>query len=141
MTEPKSKKDRDAGNLSETAKTHLIDLFVANEYKRNTDIFNKYVNKGLMVEEDSITLYSMVKKRFFYKNTERLENDFINGEPDLFIGKDINSADAIIDIKSSWDLYTFMRVKYSKVINENYWCQLQGYMWLTGASQFLYLSC
>lgn len=132
MTEPKSKADKDAGNLSEGAKTHLVDVYVSAKYGRQTDIQNRYVNKGLMVEEDSITLYSRVKKTFFKKNEKHLANDFIKGTPDMFTGLEIEAADTIIDVKSSWDLFTFFRV-HTKDINSLYWWQLQGYMALTGA--------
>jgi len=129
MTEPRTGK-----GLSETCKTHLVDLYVADKYDRHTDIFNKYVEKGLAVEEDSITLYSRVQKQFFKKNEVRLKNEFINGEPDLFTGPTIHEAETIIDVKSSWDLYTFTRAKFSDV-NKHYWWQLQGYMALTGAKK------
>lgn len=132
MTEPKSKADKEAGNLSEGAKTHLIDIYVANKYGRHDDINNKYVEKGLMVEEDGITLYSRVKKRFFKKNSEHLSNEFIKGTPDLFTGDDIRHADIITDIKCSWDIYTFFRV-LTKGINSIYYWQLQAYMALSGA--------
>ena len=133
MVEPKSKADKDAGNLSEGAKTHLIDVYVSTKYGRQTDIQNRYVNKGLMVEEDSITLYSRLKKTFFLKNEEHLKNAFIKGTPDLFTGKDIHHAEAIIDVKSSWDIFTFFRT-HTKDVNSLYWWQLQGYMALTGAA-------
>jgi hypothetical protein len=130
MTEPRSKSE----TLSETCKTHLIDVFVANKYSRNTDIFNKYVNKGLAVEEDGITLLSLHTKNFYKKNDKRLKNDWINGEPDLFDGLSIEEANTIIDIKCSWDLFTFSRSKYGS-LNKHYWWQLQGYMALTGATK------
>lgn len=133
MTEPKSKADKEAGNLSEGAKTHLIDIYVANKYNRQSDINSKYIEKGLMVEEDSITLYSRVKKEFFKKNTQHLHNEFIKGTPDLFKGLEITEADEIIDVKSSWDIYTFFRT-LTKDINSIYYWQMQGYMALTGAT-------
>jgi hypothetical protein len=132
MTEPKSKKDKDAGNLSEGAKTHLVDIYVSAKYGRQSDIQNRYVTKGLMVEEDSITLYSRVKKSYFKKNEEHLSNEFIKGTPDMFTGKDIRNAEIIIDVKSSWDLFTFFR-NHTKDVNSLYWWQLQCYMALTGA--------
>lgn len=133
MVDPKSKADKDAGNLSESAKTHLIDIYVTNKYDRQTDISNKYISKGLMVEEDSITLYSRLKKKFFLKNEDHLSNEFIKGTPDLFDGKDIHSAEIIIDVKSSWDIFTFFRT-HTKDINSQYYWQLQAYMALTGAT-------
>lgn len=132
MTEPKSKADREAGNLSESAKTHIVDIYVREKYNRKTDIHNKYLTKGLMVEEDAITLYSRVKKEFYKKNEDRLSNEFIKGTPDLFTGKEIKNATKIIDIKSSWDLFTFFR-NVTKGISDIYYWQLQGYMALTGA--------
>lgn len=140
MPEPISKADKDAGNLSETAKTNLIDIFIREKYGRQTDISNKFIEKGLMVEEDSITLYSRVKKHFFQKNEDHLSNDFIKGTPDLYIGKTIHSADTIIDIKSSWDIFTFFRAKHKK-INPLYYWQLQGYMALTGATKATLAYC
>ena len=132
MGEPILKADKEAGNLSETAKTNLIDIFVRNQYGRQTDITNKYVEKGLMVEEDAITLYSRVKKTFFRKNEDHLKNAFIMGTPDCFLGENINQASHIVDVKSSWDIFTFFRTKYKKM-NPLYYWQLQSYMALTGA--------
>jgi len=140
MVEPNTKTAKERGDLSETCKTHLIDVFVSNKYNRQTDIQNKYVQKGLMVEEDSITLYSRFKKTFFLKNTLHLSNDFIKGTPDLFIGDSILKSDTIIDIKSSWDIFTFFR-NYTKDINTHYYWQLQGYMALSGASKSILAYC
>lgn len=135
MTDPKTKVERESGLLSDTAKTHLIDLYVSNEYNRHTDTFNKYCLKGNAVEEDSITLYSSIKRKVFFKNDTTLENDYLTGTPDLYEGETIYKAEKIIDIKSSFDLYTFMRAKYAKELNKNYFYQLQGYMALTGAHE------
>lgn len=132
MTEPRTKTDKEAGNLSETAKTHLIDVFVSNKYGRNTDVSNKYIQKGLLVEEDSITLFSRVTKKFYLKNEVSLSNDFIKGTPDLFEGESIKKANHIIDIKSSYDIFTFFR-NLNNDLNNLYWWQVQGYMDLTGA--------
>lgn len=132
MTEPKSKRDSAAGILSETAKTHLVDVYVSQRYGRNDDVTTKYTEKGLMVEEDAITLYCRIKKQFLKKNKDLVGNGFLRGTPDLYEGTDILAADRIIDVKSSWDIYTFSRVR-TKEINNLYWWQLQGYMALTGA--------
>lgn len=128
MTDPRSKNEV----ISETCKTHLIDVYVSNKYNRQTDIQNKYIQKGLLVEEDSITLYSRVKKEFFKKNDEHLSNEFIKGTPDMFSGESVHNAEMIIDVKSSWDIFTFFRV-HTKDVNSQYYWQLQGYMALTGA--------
>lgn len=140
MTEPKAKKEKEAGNLSESAKTHCIDVWVSNRYGRNDDVSSKFIEKGLMVEEDAITLFSRMNKKFFKKNQQKVENGYIKGTPDLYRGIDILAAEHIIDVKSSWDIYTFSRVR-GKSINDMYWWQLQAYMALTGATKATLAYC
>lgn len=140
MTEPKNKEDKASGGLSEGAKTHLVDIYVSEKYGRRTEIESKYINKGNMVEEDSITLYSRLKKRFFKKNEEHLSNAFLQGTPDLFEGPSIRQAHTITDTKSSWDIFTFFRVK-AKPLNQLYYWQGQAYMALTGANNFNLAYC
>lgn len=127
MTEPRSKSEV----LSETCKTHLVDVFVSAKYGRRTDIQTRYTIKGNLVEEDSMTLYSRVTGKFYRKNKETFKNDFISGTPDI-ITLDGAKPERIIDIKSSWDIFTFFRT-CAKEINKNYYWQLMGYMALTGA--------
>jgi len=140
MTAPKEKAAKDAGLLSETAKGHLSDVMVSARYKRYPDIANRYTNKGLMVEEDSITLYSRVTKKFYRKNEERIGNEFIIGTPDLYEGESINNAEIVHDVKSSWDIFTFFRQHESKLSTAYYW-QLMGYMALTGAKKAYLAYC
>lgn len=140
MAEPKLKVDKEAGNLSEGALTHLIDVFIREKYGRQTDISNKYIEKGLAVEEDSITLYSRVKRTFFKKNEDHLSNEFVKGTPDLFTGETIHTAETIIDVKSSWDIFTYFR-NFNKKLNPLYYWQLQTYMWLTGAKSSVIAYC
>ena len=139
MVEPKAKSE----TLSETTKTHLIDKFVSHKYGRQTDISNKYIAKGLEVEEDSLTLYTRFKKIYdkpSRKNEQWLKNEFICGTPDLFYGESIEKSDHVVDLKSSWDIFTFFRTK-SKKLNPMYYWQLQGYMALTGAKQATLAYC
>lgn len=132
MVDPKSKAAKDAGELSESAKTHCMDIFISQQYGRKTDIQNKYVKKGLAVEEDAITLYSRVSKTFYKKNDKRLFNEYIQGEPDIYLGPEIENATHIKDVKSSWDIFTFFRT-YCKDLSNLYEWQGKGYAWLTGA--------
>lgn len=128
MTESRTKE-----LMGETAKAHLVECYVSHTYGRYKDITNKYIEKGLMAEEDSIDLYSLVKKKMFAKNTKLLENDFFVGTPDLFEGESINNANLIIDLKTSWDIFTFYS-SMVKPLDKKYFWQLQAYMDLTGAS-------
>lgn len=139
MTNPQTKADKEAGNLSQTTKTFLLKEYIRVKYGREKEIESKYLTKGLNVEEDNITLLSRNKKRFFKKNTEKLENKWIKGTPDVFEGEVILNAIGIIDAKSSWDIYTFYDAVLDMVtggINPMYKWQGTGYMDLSGAKWF-----
>lgn len=121
MNEPKKKSE----TISQTAKKHLVDVYVSRKYGRETNIHNRYTAKGLAVEEDSLTLYSRYSRKFHVKNEETIFNGYICGTPDII------ADDKVIDIKSSWDIFTYFRTKIDD-INDMYYWQLMGYMWLTG---------
>ena len=126
MTDPRAKKDI----LAQTTISYLDEIFIYETTGREKDISNKYMEKGLLVEEDSISLLTQVTKRFYVKNKEKYENEYVKGTPDIV-------ENVIIDIKSSWDLWTFAKAEVSK----NYYWQLMGYMWLTGRTESLLYYC
>lgn len=128
MTEPQSKADREAGLLSKTAQKHLIEVYVAEKYGRRKDIQTKQMKKGIQVEDESIKLLSKFMGKDFSKNEERFSNEYITGLPDII------TDDCIIDIKSSYDIWTFLGNMPDKLDSLYYW-QMMCYMWLTGKPQ------
>lgn len=140
LTEPVSKEDKLAGNLSKTAKTHLIEIYIREKYGRVKDITTKQMTKGIVQEDESITLLSRYQKKFLLKNEERLSNEYITGLPDIYEGESIHNAVSITDIKSSYDLWTFLNNIPDK-LDSNYFYQLQGYMWLSNAQQATIAYC
>jgi hypothetical protein len=132
MTEPKDKASKEMGELSKTAKTHLKSIYIREKYGRQKDVVTKQMQKGLDVEEESITLLSRVQKKMLYKNEERLNNGYITGLPDIFEGENIRNAKSITDIKSSYDLFSFLG-NIGEPLDRDYYYQLQGYMALSGA--------
>jgi len=134
MTEPVTKADKEAGVLSKTAQKHLIEVYITEKYGRRRDIQTKQMKKGIEAEQDSIDLLSMYLKLPFSKNEERFKNDYITGLPDIING------DTIIDIKSSYDLWTFLGNIPDKLDNLYYW-QMQSYMWLTGTTKATIAYC
>jgi hypothetical protein len=133
-------KKRDNPELSGTCKSYLVECYVSEVYGREKEVYSKYMEKGLAVEEDSITLYSRIKKQFFKKNEETISNQYICGTPDLYEGKSIKEAFSIIDLKSSWDLFTFFAAKLGP-LDHNYEWQLTGYMDLSHAEQSVLAYC
>jgi hypothetical protein len=101
-------------------------------HDREEDITSKYLEKGIEVEEDSMTTYSRVKKKFFKKNEINLTNKYTSGTPDFFDGPtdDIMDAEEIIDVKSSWSLITFLNAIMDKKVNADYEWQGHTYMGL-----------
>lgn len=134
MTEPQSKADKEAGLLSKTAQKYLIEVYIAEKYGRKKDIQTKQMKKGIEAEQDSIDLLSMYLKMPFSKNDKRFSNDFITGFPDII------DNDRIIDIKSSYDLWTFLANIPDKLDNLYYW-QMQSYMWLTNTKSAMITYC
>jgi hypothetical protein len=124
MTEPQSKSDKEAGLLSKTAQKHLLEVYIAEKYGRRKDIQTKQMKKGIHVEDESIKLLSKFMMKDFYKNEERFTNDYITGMPDII------TDDCIIDIKSSYDIWTFLGNLPDKLDSLYYW-QMMCYMWLT----------
>lgn len=127
MTEPKAVKDKEAGVLSETALKLMLDMYAFYVYGRKKQVQTTAMKKGIIVEDNSIMLLSIYDGEIYDKNQERFENDFVTGTPDIIKEK-------VIDIKSSYDLSTFLS-NYIGGIKKSYWWQLQGYMWLTGKRQ------
>jgi CRISPR/Cas system-associated exonuclease Cas4 (RecB family) len=115
MTESRTK-----GDLSQTTKSFLRDIWLEEVYGVRKEISSKYLTKGIECEEKSISLYSEVKQEFLTKNETLFKNDFVKGTPDLV-------TDRIIDVKTPWDIFTFFDADLTK----NYYWQLMGYLWLT----------
>jgi hypothetical protein len=112
--------DRSGKNVGETCKSALLDIWIEATYDRSEDFTNKYTEKGTLVEEAAITLYSTQKRKFYKKNIETFEDDYFIGTPDIVTETELK------DIKSSWSLFTFYDNIHKK-INKDYELQLQGY--------------
>jgi hypothetical protein len=116
---------------SQTCKQKLVQIARELLWKRRYNMSNKYTEKGIAVEDDAITLYSLFKKDFFKKNDIRLSNDHFTGETDIYQGSDISNADKTVDIKSSWDWTTFP--SFLDEPEKNYIYQGYVYQDLTGS--------
>lgn len=119
------KNDRSGKNVGETAKSALLEIWIEETYGRTRDIENKYMQKGTLVEEESMTLYAMQKKKMYKKNVETFKNEYFIGTPDII------TPTEVIDLKSSWSIHTFYDNMLKKM-TPAYELQLQAYMDLTG---------
>jgi hypothetical protein len=134
MTEPKLKADKEAGNLSETAKSYLRDIWLQNEYGyKEPSTPSIEMLKGLMCEADSMSLVQdTLKGQFRTKNLETFKQEGLAGTPDIIL------ADCVEDIKTSWSLRTFYEADED---NSVYFWQAVGYMMLTGVKAYRLIYC
>ena len=126
MTNPRKKGEV----LSETTKTYLQDWTKEQIYGVKHVVTSKYLTKGIEVENDSISFAEKVLGwNFAVKNEESYEDEFFTGTPDVIFPRE-----KVVDIKSSWDCFTFPLFS-DEVPNKDYFYQLQVYMHLTGLKQ------
>ncbi|HDR1413954.1 TPA: translocation protein TolB precursor [Pasteurella multocida] len=127
--EPKTKADKEAGKITETAKSAVREIVKFDLFGYESFDGNKYTKKGNDLEEQAIKLSGLKRGLPLKKNTERRENDLITGECDVYIP----SRRLIIDTKCSWDIGShpfFIDEAEDKAKKAGYDIQMQGYMWL-----------
>jgi hypothetical protein len=115
---------RKPGTIGETCKKYLNEIYISKVYNRTNEISSKFMEKGTLVEEDSMSLLSETRNKLYLKyKGAPLKNELICGTPDIKSG---------IDIKSSWNIHTFFNAELTKA---NEW-QAHGYMMLTGLQEW-----
>ena len=114
---------RGKNEMGATAKSYIKQIAKENFYGYRSEINNKYIQKGLMQEQDSIDLLNTVRFEAYEKNTVRMVDEYMTGECDII------TNDLIIDIKTSWSLDTFP-VMAEDGYDALYEWQLRAYMML-----------
>jgi hypothetical protein len=133
MTEPRNKGDKEAGNLSETAKTLCREMYLFAKYGYKENVFTDELYKGLICEQDSMKLVQdVLGGEFRTKNNANIVNKCISGKPDIILKKEL----VVEDLKTSWNLRTFFEAD-----GTDYQEQLQGYMALTGLEKARLIYC
>src|SRR6185312_10742265 len=92
FVEPQKKADKDAGNLSATAKKHLYKVYIQEKWGRSRDITTKQMEKGHLVEKEIIDILSFLDDTLYSKNEERRENEWIQGCPDIVAEDHLDDA-------------------------------------------------
>jgi predicted Zn-dependent protease len=128
LTEPKSKADKEANELSATTKSHLVEVYARERYNFHKELDNKYIRKGNTVEQEAIDELSLQIRMPLEKNEETFRNEFFVGTPDVF------TETMLFDVKSSYDWLTFL-ANIPSELDPMYEAQLNGYMDLLGISK------
>ena len=69
---PIQKRDKKP-ELSETAKSEVEKIWLMNEKGYYSELDNKYLTKGLLNEQEGLSMVSEIEGEFYIKNTERRE--------------------------------------------------------------------
>lgn len=134
MTEAKTKADKEAGLLGQTAKTFVEDVFLRIEYDYQEALFTKEILKGHLAEQDSVALVQKVLGgEFRIKNTKTFNNEIIKGTPDIILQKE----DVVEDTKTCWGIKSFFNAE----LNPLYYWQGMSYMKLTGKNHYRLIYC
>lgn len=132
LTEPKLKSDKEACNLSETAKTMIEEKWLFDNFGYKEDILTDEMLKGILSEQDAMQLVQDVLGGAFRKRSKKyLENDYLTGTPDIILD------DAVEDTKCSFSVKTFFNAECTKL----YETQLRCYMALTGVKKARLIYC
>jgi hypothetical protein len=116
--------------FGKTGETYCKDWLKGQVYNRQRDILNKYTQKGNEVEDNSIDFIAdELGYGFLAKNEKFFENEFMQGTPDIIL------ANEIIDVKNSWDCFTFPLFE-KELPNSDFFYQAQVYMELVGRENY-----
>ena len=118
--------DRSGKGMGKTVYSYLDTWIKEQIYDRRKIVESKYFDKGIEVESKSIEfLADQLGLGMVFKNEQYFDNDYMTGSPDLVL------PDEIIEVKNSFDCFTFPLFDSEPPNKDNEW-QVQVYMALTG---------
>ena len=121
------------GKMGAGTKTYVQEWLISELTGIRKRIDSKYLKSGIEREPASLLRASKYFGVELTKNETQLENDFFTGEFDA------KTDDRIIDVKSSWDPFTFPLFETEP--DKGYFRQLQIYMDLTGFEKASLVYC
>ena len=134
-----AKKDKNLnGDISDSHAQYLLEVYA--EMTEGIVSIEKEVayapaiEKGLNMEQEAAMMISKVTGRLFKVHKERITNDYLSGELDLYEGESPVQAYCIIDVKNSIDYVVYLK-KIKKKPERQYVFQVQGYIDISNASE------
>lgn len=114
--------------LGKTGEGYVEEWLKEKIYGTRREFTSKYTDKGNTNEGIAIEMAAQkLNEPMLLKNDEWFENEYIHGTPDIVL------PEMVIDVKCSWDAFTFPLFE-EELPNKDYYWQLQAYMWLTGTN-------
>lgn len=98
------------------------------------------MKKGKMAELVAGQVLSVVDNVEYLIHKDRISNEYLTGEIDLYTGPHVMAATNVTDIKNSFDYPTFLK-KIHTGLETGQKEQLQGYGDITGATDLIVANC
>jgi hypothetical protein len=98
------------------------------------------LEKGKRVEEDCTELLTLVDGIEYKRFKERISNDYLSGEIDIYVGNNIFEATNVTDIKAAFDHPSFLK-KLNNGLANGQREQVAGYCDITGAGEGWIANC
>jgi hypothetical protein len=98
------------------------------------------VNKGRQGEREAGTLLVRVDKALYKEHKDRISNDCLSGQIDLYLGESVMEAINVTDIKNAFDYPGFLK-KINTGLENGQEEQVQGYGDITGAKELVIANC
>lgn len=127
FTDPQKKEDKEASNLSVSAKKALYKAYIQAKWGRSKEVKTKQMDKGKLVQDEIMDMMSFFEDKVYERNTERRSNEWIEGECDCV-------HDLVDDYKASWEPESFIP-NLMEPLSKEYALQMQGYLWLWNKQQ------
>lgn len=125
--------------ISELIIIYAYEMYGKGKVSKGNDSPHR-AEKGNMAEPESIKFLSIIDGIDYEKNEEKFSNKWFQGIPDIVIrGKD-NKIDKLIEIKTSYDLPSFIMSMRQKEPSHNIF-ELMGYMDMTGCKNAEIVHC
>lgn len=130
--------------LSDTCIEHLMEWYAWETEgmipvsKESMEILS--ISKGRKQEKQAGALLGFVDNVVYKEHKERISNEFLSGEVDLYLGESVYEATCVPDIKNAWDYPGYLK-KINNGLENGQQDQIRGYGDITGARNLFIANC
>lgn len=125
--------------LSSLILIYAYEMYGKNKISKGNDSPHE-MEKGNLAEPESIKLLSKADGVNYEKNTEKFVNKWFVGVPDIVVKNELGRPVKVIEVKTSYDLPSFIRAKYKNESSNNVF-ELLGYMDMLGCKNGEIVHC
>lgn len=127
----------DVTELSKGCMMYLVFIYTYLKYGSQKNKWSKSEGvprliRGTVMEKNSFEIVKRATGQELYRHKSLLKNRFLKGQLDVINAKNVNDSTRVVDIKTAYSQFDFMKIINSKNIQRSINFQLQGYLALTG---------